>query len=101
MATLTRRKLIGSGLQLLAVGPALRAGTAAAETCSNANASADAKSLRTSLHYVDSAADATKSCKGCAFYNATKDSSMCGYCMILDGPVSPSGHCDSWNMKEE
>ena len=34
-------------------------------------------------------------CAKCSFF--TPDKAPCGNCMIMTGPVSSNGHCDSWS----
>ncbi len=57
-------------------------------------------SLRESLSYVDPAPDAATQCGGCGFF-AAEGGQSCGECMIMSGPVSRTGHCDSWGAKSQ
>lgn len=105
MRDLHRRDVICGGLKLLtaiAVLPLAAVPRArAATSCVNP----DSEALRDSLHYTDTAADPAKACKACGFFTAEEQAagkeraSACGNCMIFTGPVSATGHCDSWSMK--
>lgn len=53
-------------------------------------------SMRESLDYTDTAANAKQACGGCAYFKAAKPSDACGHCEVLRGPVSGKGHCVSW-----
>ncbi len=104
---LSRRKLLGQGLQLSVGGVVLAAAAAAAtKTAAAADAKvcvdmahlpAEALSIRESLNYVEKSPDATKTCAGCGFFEAKGDG--CGNCMIFTGPANANGHCDSWAAK--
>lgn len=71
-----------------------------ASACTDPNESAEVASLRASLHYTDAAADSARSCHVCAFFAAAEKDTACGRCLVFEGPVSPTGHCDSWSHKE-
>lgn len=92
----SRRGLLRSSLQLTIAGAVagVSARTFAADKCANSQMDAG---LASSLHYTESAADATKSCSGCGFFTA--GTSGCGSCMIFNAPVNPKGHCDSFAAK--
>ena len=53
--------------------------------------------MRAELHYVEASPDPGKQCAGCAFFSNLQGS--CGTCQILNGPVNPNGHCDSWSAR--
>jgi hypothetical protein len=82
----------------VAVSDAARAtasGTAA-NACVDPAALSDADiQLRQSLGYADPSPEAHKACGGCEFFKADENG-KCGHCIILSGPVSPTGHCSSW-----
>lgn len=54
------------------------------------------ESLRDSLSYMDPGPDSAQRCGGCDFFD---NSGTCGHCQIMSGPVSATGHCDSWAAK--
>ena len=58
-------------------------------------------SLRESLNYVDPAPDAKQQCGACGFFSAEGAAQSCGECQIMSGPVSRTGHCESWGAKSE
>ncbi len=90
--SLSRRVLLRSalGLGASAVGSRLLAASCAVPGASDA-------SMRSELHYVEASTDAGKSCSVCAFFSNLQGA--CGSCQILNGPVSPNGHCDSWSAR--
>jgi hypothetical protein len=55
--------------------------------------SADEAKVRTTLEYVDRSPDLTKTCEKCQQWIAPAESSSCGGCKVLKGPVHPKGHC--------
>lgn len=92
----SRRGLLRSSVQLTVAGAiagAARLGVAA-DKCANSQMDAG---LASSLHYTESAPDATKSCSDCGFFTA--GTGECGSCMIFNSPVNPKGHCDSFAAK--
>jgi hypothetical protein len=110
MRELHRRELICRGLKLLTAVAALPLATQRASAATSC-VEADSQPLRESLHYIDIAPDAAKSCNGCGFFTAeerkpaeeqkpaAERKPACGNCMIFSGPVNATGHCDSWSMK--
>lgn len=56
-----------------------------------------AAGLRTSLKYTEASPDLNATCSRCAFFTAGAEG--CGTCQIFNGPVSGTGHCDSWSQK--
>ena len=93
MTTLTRRQLL-LGAAPLGAAAITFAGTArAAESC----VQPDSESLRVSLNYVTTAADASAACAHCAYFTADPAGAGCGACQILGGPVDETGHCDSFS----
>jgi hypothetical protein len=70
----------------------------AAELCADPKAmDSGQQSLRTSLHYTEQAADQTKTCSACGFFQPADQ--ICGTCMIFTGPANAKGRCDSWAAK--
>lgn len=97
MGKLHRRDVIRGAVQVVsvfAVLPLVSARTKAAESC----VESASESLRNSLQYSDPAPDSSKSCSGCAFFTPD-DGSSCGQCVIMSGPVSESGWCESWSAR--
>lgn len=59
-----------------------------------------ARSLRQSLHYIETSSDPNMVCAGCAFFHVG-DSATCGICDIYSGgPANAGGHCDSWSKRQ-
>ncbi|MGB5810289.1 MAG: high-potential iron-sulfur protein [Polyangiales bacterium] len=59
-----------------------------------------AKQLRKALEYQDlSPKGDEKNCDNCQFFIAANDDE-CGNCTLVQGPISPSGYCNSWAPKE-
>ena len=50
-------------------------------------------SARTTLAYVEPAADKTRTCANCQQFVAPPDDGSCGSCKVLKGPVHPYGTC--------
>jgi hypothetical protein len=76
----------------------VRDAIAADKVCADPSAmDAGQQGLRSSLNYVESAPDHSKTCSKCAFFQATDGN--CGTCTIFNGPANPAGHCDSWSAK--
>ena len=103
MRELHRREVICRGLKLLTAVAALPLAASAAASCTNP----DSQSLRESLHYADVSSEASKACTACGFFTSEESKPAdeknpkpaCGNCMIFSGPVSATGHCDSWSAK--
>jgi hypothetical protein len=91
MAGMTRRRLLMGALPLGISGLALAA--RAAGSC----VQPESEALRTSVNYVESAADPAAACARCAFFTADPAGGACGSCQILSGPVDATGHCDSFS----
>jgi len=98
---ISRRKLMDDGVRISLAGlliGATCAATAADKVCADpATLDSGAKSMRSSLNYVDTAPDPSKACSLCAFFQASAEG--CGTCQLLNGPVNSKGHCDSWGAK--
>lgn len=95
MQKLQRRELLlnaigaASALPLLAMGKRVRA----AELACVEPAS---ESLRNSLSYTDPGPNPAQRCGSCGFFEGK---AACGHCQIMSGPVSATGHCESWAAK--
>lgn len=99
---ISRRKLLDDGVRISLAGLLIGAtGGAAAATdkvCADPESlDSDAKSMRSSLNYVDASPDPGKTCSKCAFFEATADG--CGTCQLLHGPVNSKGHCDGFGAE--
>ncbi|MEO8001183.1 MAG: high-potential iron-sulfur protein [Arenimonas sp.] len=98
---ISRRKLMNDGVRISLAGLLVGATSAAAaadKLCADPAAmDSSAKSMRSSLNYVEASPDAGKTCSMCAFFEAPADG--CGMCQLLNGPVNSKGHCDSWGAK--
>jgi High potential iron-sulfur protein len=104
---LTRRAVLGYGVQLSGVGVVIGALSACDNAkkkvvaCADPNSLSDAEnSLRKDRHYVEQSPDPTKTCSGCGFFKLDEDAGGCGRCEIFQGPANPKGHCDSWAAKQ-
>ncbi len=93
MTRLTRRQLLFRTVPLGMAGIALSSATRAAGHC----VQPESESLRASLNYVATSADAAATCEGCAFFTADPAPGGCGACAILGGAVDSTGHCDSFS----
>jgi hypothetical protein len=91
--TLTRRSLLTASVSLAAGVSLFPIAAISEEECGKD----DQSGLRSSLNYVEKYSDPAKTCEGCTFFTAAKGT--CGNCQILNGAVSPKGHCDSWAAK--
>lgn len=95
MSFIDRRRFLRCGLQLSAA--AVLADTASAACVDPEELSDSVIGMRESLDYTDAGADANAVCRGCSFFNPDQDA--CGYCEVLRGPVSATGHCVSWTKR--
>ena len=99
----SRRELIAGGAQIsltgvLAIATAGPKASAADKHCADpGKMDGGQQSLRSSLHYVESFPDATKTCATCGFFQPGEGG--CGNCTIFTGPANQGGHCDSWSAK--
>ena len=102
---MSRRALLARACQVPVAGAAVFiAGCGenkVAATCGDPKQLTDSEnSLRTSVQYTEQTRDPAKSCSGCAFFHAGADAASCGKCDILNGAVSPNGHCMSWSARK-
>lgn len=90
----SRRHLlqVGAGAVVVAAAAACRS-TEPFACVAAPDLSADDAKLRTTLVYVDAAADPTKACVNCAQYVAAPDDGSCGSCRLMRGPIHPNGSC--------
>ncbi len=98
---ISRRTLLDNGARISLAGlllGATHAALAADKSCVDpASLDGGAKSMRSSLNYVDTSPDPAKACSACAFFQTSVEG--CGTCQLLNGPVNSKGHCDSWGPK--
>lgn len=104
MMSISRRKLLGRGVQISVGGAMLAAaGTATAaeeKVCADPKAmDGGQKSIRMSLNYVEVHTNQNESCGKCGFFTANAADAGCGACMIFTGPANAKGRCDSWAPK--
>ena len=108
MTSISRRNLLGRGVQISVGGAVLAASGAAASSAMAAEAKLCAdpkamdggqKSIRMSLNYVEVHPNEKEDCAKCGFYTADAANAGCGQCMIFTGPANGKGHCDSWAPK--
>ena len=92
MTGLTRRQLLLRAAPLGVAGIAFARALRAADAC----VGPDTESLRASLNYTSTGADAAATCAHCAFFTADSGGG-CGACKILGGAVDSTGHCDSFS----
>jgi hypothetical protein len=93
MSGLSRRRLLFHAVPIGLAGLAFARPARAAGSC----VQPDSESLRASLNYVTTAADASAACAHCAYFAADPAGAGCGACQILSGPVDATGHCDSFS----
>lgn len=95
---LGRRDLLRRALVVLAaapvLGPALASCGSGELTCSTGGLSAAQLVVRSSLHYTDRGADASRHCSGCQLY--TGGAEACGTCASVPGSIHPRGTCDAF-----
>jgi hypothetical protein len=61
---------------------------------------AQAKKLdRAAVQYVDRGKDPGKDCDDCAQFVPGPDPTAMGTCRIVEGPISPHGHCIAFTPK--
>jgi len=109
MESLSRRIFLDRAMHISAIGLFVGAAGAAEIGVDGTAAAADklcadpksmdsgARSMRSSLNYVEISADASKTCSKCAFFDDSADG--CGRCQVFSGPANSKGHCDSWAAK--
>jgi hypothetical protein len=97
----SRRRVLFGGTCMVLVSLSPADESRASEACVDPDELSDGEqSMRESLAYTDTAADASKVCGGCDYFSASGPAG-CGQCLILHGAVSAGGHCDSWTEKSQ
>jgi hypothetical protein len=93
----------GAGISLVVLGaPAVFAACKGDEgpSCLNPPGLTPAqRTQRTSLTYVEKAADPQRRCDLCTFYTDPTSPGECGGCTLGLGPVNPGGSCNSFAPK--
>lgn len=68
-----------------------------ATTCpEQASLTEQEKAIRSSLKYVDQTPIAQRTCDNCKLYTLPSESSICGGCKVVPGPIHPKGYCAAW-----
>ncbi len=93
MTGLTRRQLLLRAVPLGMAGIAFARAARAADAC----VQPESESLRASLNYVSSSANASATCAHCAYFARDPAGDACGACQILSGPVDAAGYCESFS----
>jgi hypothetical protein len=76
---------------------AVKAAQEAADPCNDLTTLTDAElTTRATFKYVPRAADATKICRSCNFWQEPVAGEFCGSCTLVKGPIHPLGGCMSW-----
>jgi hypothetical protein len=57
------------------------------------------KLAKDAVKYTDHGAVAGKDCDDCSQYIAPASASASAFCKIVDGPISPHGHCIAFSPK--
>lgn len=99
MSEISRRDALRRSLTVLAAVPAVLAACkkdATPFTCTNTAGLSPAElAARTSLQYVDHAADPGRKCSRCQLYTAGAPNA-CGGCTVVKGPIHPDGTCTAF-----
>ena len=92
----SRRSLLERSAIIAGAGVLASCGKSGGSVCfDEAYLSAGEAQMRKTLAYVDQFSLPESSCSQCQFYRAA-ETAGCGECELLAGPVSASGHCNSW-----
>ena len=98
----SRRDVLRGGLHLALAFPVVAACKKAAApfTCVDVVALApEEASARSTLAYVEPAADGARACTACQQYVPASAEGACGTCKVLKGPVHPGGTCKVFTAK--
>ena len=98
MKKLHRRDMIRKSTKLLSAVAVLPWALGHRAQAADACVEPDSESLRDDLLYTDPAPDSNENCGGCGYFTA-EENSPCGQCVIMNGPVSKSAHCEAWVPK--
>jgi hypothetical protein len=55
--------------------------------------------IRSNNQYVDRSSNERERCFNCRNYEPAPDTSTCGGCSTVPGPINPLGHCTAWIYK--
>ncbi|MFO0682486.1 MAG: hypothetical protein U0234_10565 [Sandaracinus sp.] len=89
-----RRDVLRRALVVLAASPVLAACGSGELHCTDGSLTPQQLALRSTLHYVEQAADPGRRCQGCILY--TGSPTACGTCSAVPGAIHPGGSCDSF-----
>ena len=92
LSSMARRVALQRGLGLVA-GPAI-AWLMPGDVCGQG-----ARLAKAAVSYVDSGAPPGKDCDDCTQFVPGADAKAMGTCRIVDGPISPHGHCIAFTPK--
>ena len=91
-AGVSRRSIVKGGVYALAgitIALLTKTGTSAAET----------KLAKSAVQYVDAGKDEGKDCDDCSQFIPGKTPNGTGTCKIVEGEISPHGHCIAFTPK--
>jgi len=91
-AGLSRRCLINSGIRALA-------GIAIASLTVTKTSAAEAKLAKSAVQYEDVGKQKGADCDDCVQFVPGKTASALGTCKIVEGEISPHGHCIAFTPK--
>jgi len=94
MVKVSRRRFGRTSLLVLAGAPLMAACGGGELTCPTGSLSADQRSTRSALQYLDVATDPTRRCSACTLYTGNETS--CGTCTVVPGSIHPHGTCLSF-----
>lgn len=91
----------GVAVGLATVAPSILAacggGEEAGPNCvSPPGLTAEERTKRTQLNYVEASPDPARKCSACTFFTAGESPTACGPCSLGLGAVNPEGTCDSF-----
>ena len=91
-SAVSRRTLIKTSLGALA-------GIALVSLTGTKTLAADIKLAKSAVQYEDVAKNAGQDCDDCIHFIPGKTSNATGTCKIVEGEISPHGHCIAFTMK--
>jgi High potential iron-sulfur protein len=94
MSKVTRREFGRYALVVLAAAPLASACGGGELECSPGSLSADQRTARTALQYLDTGSDPARHCSACMLYTGT--ATACGTCTVIAGAIHPQGTCNSF-----
>ena len=74
--------------------------TKANDPCNDVNNLSDTElATRKQFNYKGQTPNEDKYCSNCLHWRPPADSSPCGTCELVKGPINPNGYCDQWMEK--